>query len=62
MKTLRKILGKVLAMAMLLVPICAFGDRFLDDDRNYGFVSVSSDEVYVAGLKNESATSIKIPS
>ena len=61
-KTLRRILGRALAVAMLLVPICAFGYRFLDDDLNYSFVSGSSDEVYVAGLKDESATSIKIPS
>ena len=59
---------RLMAFGMMLMPLCAFGDRFLDDDLNYNFVDgysyrdVSTPRVYVHGLRNKSTTHITIPS
>lgn len=50
------------ALAILLAPAMALGNRFLDDDLSYSFVYGSETEVYVSGLRNTSATHITIPS
>jgi hypothetical protein len=59
---------RLLVFALLLMPLCAFGDGFLDDDLAYGFEDgysyedVSTPRVYVHGLRNKSTTHITIPS
>ena len=54
-------LGGLLAFALLLSPLCAFGDVFLDDDLYYYFNEGSETQVCVGGLNNPSATHITIP-
>ena len=62
MKKITAFLGRLLALSILASPLAVWADRFLDDDLNYGFESGSDTRVYVAGLHNDSATQITIPS